>query len=520
VTRFQSGRHAGLLVPLFSIRSGSGWGIGEIPDLPRFAAWLRQAGLDLVQLLPVNEMAEGQHSPYSAMTAMAIDPIYIALDEVDEFRTNGGEEALPADDRRALAAAREAETVQYDVVRALKTRALEAAFAAFEERERSGASARAREFQAFQREEAWWLDDYALFRALHQEHDARHWLEWDPALRDRQPEALDAARERLAPRIRYVAWLQWLAQEQWERAREACGPVGIFGDFPFMVSADSADVWARQHEFDVDVSVGVPPDAFSDTGQDWGLPAYRWDVQAPGGYEWLRQRVRRCTELYDGFRIDHLVGFYRTYVKAQDGTTAFWPDDEPEQLAQGERLIEVFGSTGARIIAEDLGTVPDFVRESLDRRRVPGMKVLRWEREWEVEGQPFRDPAAYPADSVAVSGTHDTETMAEWWDEADEAERRAAAEIPALRAAGIDPSADFSDALRDALLEALFASGSDILLVAVQDVFGWRDRVNVPASVNDDNWTWRLPWTTEQLAEEPLARDRAAFLRAVAERRR
>jgi hypothetical protein len=251
--------------------------------------------------------------------------------------------------------------------------------------------------------------------------------------------------------------------------------VGIFGDFPFMVSADSADVWARQDEFDVDVSVGVPHDAFSDTGQDWGLPGYRWDVMAPGGYEWLRQRVRRCTELYDGFRIDHLVGFYRTYVKAQDGTSAFWPEDEGEQLAQGERLIEVFGSTGARIIAEALGTVPDFVRESLDRQRVPGMKVLRWEREWEAEGKPFRDPAAYPADSVAIAGTHDTETMAEWWDEAEAEERRAAAEIPALKAAGIDPSADYSDAVRDALVEALFASGSDILLIPIQDIFGWRD---------------------------------------------
>jgi 4-alpha-glucanotransferase len=522
VTRFKSGRHAGVLVPLFSIRSGRGWGIGEIPDLPRFAAWLQQAGLDLIQLLPVNEMAEGQHSPYSAMTAMAIDPIYIALDEVDEFRAAGGEGGLADDDRRQLAAAREAATVRYDDVRALKDRALEAAFARFDEREWGPQSACAREFQAFQRDEAWWLDDYVLFRALHQAHDARHWLEWEPALRDRQPDALAAARERLAPRIRYFAWLQWIAQQQWVRAREACGPVGIFGDFPFMVSADSADVWARQHEFDVDVSVGVPPDAFSETGQDWGLPGYRWDVMAPGGYEWLRQRVRRCTALYDGFRIDHLVGFYRTFVKESDGSTAFWPDDEAEQLAQGERLIEVFGSTGARIIAEDLGTVPDFVRESLARHRVPGMKVLRWEREWEQEeeGQPFRDPAAYPANSVAISGTHDTETLAEWWDEADADERRAAAEIPSLKAAGIDPSADFTDALRDALLEALFASGSDLLLVPIQDVFGWRDRVNTPASVNDGNWTWRLPWTIEQLAAEPLARDRAAFLRALAQRYR
>lgn len=517
MTRFHAGRHAGLLVPLFSIRSDQGWGIGEIPDLPRFAAWVADAGMDLLQLLPVNEMAEGQNSPYSAMTAMAIDPIYIALDEVEEFQAEGGEARLSSEDRTRLAEARGADAVQYQIVRPLKIRALEAAFARFDGHEWVRQSNRARAFEAFRAGEAWWLDDYTLFRALHEEHGARSWTEWEPALRDRQADAVAAARARLAPRIRYFAWLQWVAQQQWERARDACGRVGILGDFPFMVSGDSADVWARQQEFRVDVSVGVPPDAFSDTGQDWGLPACRWDVMRPGGYEWLRQRVRRCTELYDGFRIDHLVGFYRTYVKEPDGATAFWPADEHEQLAQGERLLELFGSTGARIIAEDLGTVPDFVRESLGRQRVPGMKVLRWEREWEVDGQPFRDPATYPADSVAVSGTHDTETMAEWWDEAEIAERRAAVEMPALKEAGIEAAAPFTDALRDALLGALFGSGSDILLMAVQDVFGWRDRVNTPAIVNDDNWSWRLPCTVEQFGAEPLARDRARFLRELAD---
>lgn len=520
MTRFHKGRHAGLLIPLFSIRSERGWGIGEIPDLPQCAQWVADAGMDLIQLLPVNEMATGQNSPYSAMTAMAIDPIYIALDEVDEFRAAGGEAALPEDDKRLLEEVRNAPAVRYQIVRPLKERALEAAFARFERDERAGRLERAEALDAFRTEEAWWLEDYALFRALHAEHQGRHWLEWPEELRDRRPEAIAAARERLAPRIRYFAWLQWLAQRQWECARDACGPVGIFGDFPFMVSGDSADVWARQHEFRVDVSVGVPPDAFSDTGQDWGLPAYRWDVMAPDGYEWLRQRVRRCSELYDGFRVDHLVGFYRTFVREKDGSTAFWPAEEHEQLAQGERLLDVFRSTGARIIAEDLGTVPDFVRASLLAQRVPGMKVLRWEREWNVDGQPFRDPAAYPADSVAISGTHDTETLAEWWDEADEAERRAAVEIPSLRAANIDPSAPFSPALRDALLDALFTSGSDILLLPIQDVFGWRDRVNTPASVNDSNWSWRLPWTIERFAAEPEAQERAAFLRGLAARSR
>jgi 4-alpha-glucanotransferase len=474
--------------------------------------------MDLVQLLPVNEMADGQNSPYSAMTAMAIDPIYIALDEVEEFHAEGGETTLSSEDRARLEEARAAAAVQYQIVRPLKNRALEAAFARFDGHDWARQSNRARAFEAFRGEEAWWLDDYTVFRALHEEHNARYWTEWDPALRDRQPEAVAAARERLALRIRYFAWLQWVAQQQWERARKACGPVGILGDFPFMVSGDSADVWARQQEFRVDVSVGVPPDAFSDTGQDWGLPAYRWDVMLPGGYEWLRQRVRRCTELYDGFRIDHLVGFYRTYVKEPDGTTAFWPADEGEQLAQGERLLEVFGSTGARIIAEDLGTVPDFVRESLDRQRVPGMKVLRWEREWEVEGQAVPRPghvsgrlggyqrhARHRDDGGVVGRGGDRGAPGR-------------GEMPALKGAGIDPAAPFSDRLRDALLEALFASGSDILLIAVQDVFGWRDRVNTPAVVNDENWSWRLPWTVEQFGAEPVARDRGRFLRELAGR--
>jgi 4-alpha-glucanotransferase len=379
-----------------------------------------------------------------------------------------------------------------------------------------GGGARGDAFRAFSEREAWWLDDYALFRALHDEQELRYWTEWEPGIRNREPAAIAAARERLADEIFYYAWLQWIADEQWQRARIACGRVGIFGDFPFMVSGDSADVWSRQHEFRVDASVGVPPDAFSATGQDWGLPAYRWDVMAPGGYEWLRQRARRCTELYDGFRIDHLVGFYRTFVREQDGSTSFFPSDESEQLAQGEQLLDLFQHCGARIVVEDLGTVPDFVRESLARQRVPGLKVMRWERDWNAPGQPFHDPSGYRPDSVATSGTHDTEPMAEWWDAAGQEERAQVIEIAAIRAAGITADAPYSDALRDALLTALFGSGSDFLLLPVQDIFGWRDRVNTPAVVNEENWSWRLPMLVEALLTDATAGERAQFLRDLA----
>jgi 4-alpha-glucanotransferase len=517
-TRFGTGRHAGALVPLSSIPSRASWGVGEIADLPRFARWLAAASLDIVQLLPVNEMADGQNSPYSALSAMAIDPIFIALSDVPEFVEAGGEATLRPHEQADLERVRKSPNVEFRRVRALKARALRAAYLRFEEESWNRGGERATRCRDFMARESWWLDDYALFRALHAESEARYWLDWDAPLRDRESAALDEARARLWREIRYRAWLQWIAGEQWQRAREACGRVGIFGDFPFVVSSDSADVWARQHEFRVDASVGVPPDAFSVTGQDWGLPCYRWDVVERGGYEWLRQRAGRCASLFDGFRVDHLVGFYRTFFRESNGASAFTPPDEPSQLAQGERLLRLLADSGARIIAEDLGTVPDFVRGSLTRLAVPGLKVMRWEREWHTVGHPFREPSSYPPVSVATTGTHDTETLAEWWDTAPRDERDKVCALSALRGV-CSPDEPFSDRVRDALLAALFGAASDILLLPVQDIFGWRDRINTPAVVDDVNWTWRLPWPVEDMAREPEAVDRAAAIRALVEHR-
>jgi 4-alpha-glucanotransferase len=280
-----------------------------------------------------------------------------------------------------------------------------------------------------------------------------------------------------------------------------------------MVSGDSADVWARQDEFRLDASVGVPPDAFSETGQDWGLPVYRWDVLTERDCDWLRLRARRNAALYDGYRVDHLVGFYRTYFRPHDGgEPQFTPPDEPSQLEQGERVLGVFREPGTEIIAEDLGTVPDFVRASLTRLAVPGYKVFRWEREWETPSQPFRDPRNYPAVAVATSGTHDTEPMVIWWEAAPRDEREAVLDIPSIRErlTGDDrdralESSTLTHPIREALLDVLFQSGADLLLLPIQDVFGWRERINQPATVGNDNWTWRLPWASDRLTTEPAA---------------
>ena len=199
------------------------------------------------------------------------------------------------------------------------------------------------------------------------------------------------------------------------------------------MALDSADVWAHQDDFRLDASLGVPPDAFSETGQDWKLPVYKWDVIAAGGFAWLHQRARRNAALFGGYRVDHLVGFYRTFSRPLGDSTGpgeFTPADEPSQTALGERVLRVFLASGAHIVAEDLGVVPDFVRASLTRMQVAGCKVFRWERLWNQAGRPFADPADYPALSVATSGTHDTEPMVTWWESAPADEREAALAIP------------------------------------------------------------------------------------------
>jgi 4-alpha-glucanotransferase len=509
-------RRVGLLIPLFSCPSTASWGIGDIGDIEPLSGWLAGAGQSVLQLLPINEMATGQQSPYSAMSAMAIDPIFICVPAIPDFDAIGGEAALTAEDRDRLALVRALPHIDHKTVRDLKHRALRAAFERFVETEWRRDSARARGLRTFLSEQAWWVEDYCVFRAIHAREDERPWTEWPDELQRREPAAIDRARRELAHEVLFHQYLQWIADTQWKRMRQQMPGLSLFGDLPFMVDGDSADVWARQHQFHLDVSLGAPPDAFSAGGQDWGMPVYQWDAMAAEDFRWLRERARRSADLFDGYRVDHLVGFYRTYGRPKDGGAAFFsPPDEPSQLALGECVLGIFREPGAAIIAEDLGTVPDFVRASITRLGVPGFRVLRWERHWQKPGQPFREPTEYPAMSVATSGTHDTEPLAVWWDAAPVEERRKVSALATVRrlAGDVDVVHAPYSAVRDILLEMLFAAGSDLLLLPVQDAFGWRDRINEPATVSDQNWTYRLPWPVDRMDEIPEARETQERLR-------
>jgi 4-alpha-glucanotransferase len=509
-------------MPLFSAASTSSWGIGEFQDIGPLAEWIATCGCDRLMILPIGAMAPGQTSPYSAASAMALDPIYIAVDAVTDFVQAGGVTALPEDLRTDLAGARASRHVQYTIVRRAKDHALDLAFAQFAGQEWEQHTPRAAAFAAYIARERWWLDDYALFQALSDAHGAASWREWPAPLRDRDPQAIDAARRHLARPILRQQYLQWIAEDQWQSARSAADAhgVAVFGDLPFVVNLHSADVWARADEFLLDVSVGVPPDAFSDTGQDWGLPAYRWDLIAARDYPWIRQRARRMSSLFSGFRVDHVIGFYRTYGRPPEGEPFFSPPGEASQTRQGETILQIFQDTGAAIIAEDLGTVPDFLRASLARLGVAGCKVLRWERRWIEPGRPFVSPADYPPSSCAMTGTHDTDTLSDWWSGAASEERTQVLRLPFLRNLPLGPASPWSEALRDALLELACSAASQDVFIAVQDLFGWNDRINVPGTVGDHNWTWRMPWPVDRLSRTPEASTRAAFLQTLAGGRR
>ena len=518
-----SARQSGVLVPLFSLVSSRSWGVGEFLDLAPFAKWVRDAGQSFVQVLPILEIPDHETSPYSALTAMALDPIFIALPEVEEFVALGGVSELTPDDRDALTEVKKAARVQHRAVRALKGRWLRRCHERFLHEEAGPQTSRFHRFNAFAEREAWWLDDYALFRALRGVNQQRAWWEWDEPLARRQEDALARAREELGVEIGYRKYVQWIAEEQWLRARQEAAPVQVFGDVPFMIAADSPDVWMDQQEFRFDATVGVPPDAFSETGQDWGLPPWRWDVMAENDFTWMRRRARRTADLFDGFRLDHLVGLYRTFIRPLDPATRpfFAPGDEQQQRELGERLVRLYQECGSSVIAEDLGTVPDFVRASLRELGVPGFKVFRWERYWHQPDQPFVDPVDYSEASVATTGTHDTEALATWWETMPAQDRERIVQLPSVRRAlGYDGDTQlsapetFTPEIRDALVRALLGSGSRYTIFPFQDFFGWTDRINTPATVDEENWSWRLPWCVDQLETLDEPRDRARLLAA------
>jgi len=514
---------AGVVIPLSAIRTRRDWGIGQVTDLPRCAQWVRTAGQSLVQILPAHELAEGETSPYGALTAFGLDPIYIDIEAVEDLDAAAIADALGEAGARELAHVRGADRVEYTAVRALKTRVLRAAFARFRAREWSSQTSRARRLEAFIRAERDWLDDLALYGVLRRSHAGWGWQTWPDDERDRVQATLERARAEHAAELLEVAYVAWTLEEQWRVAHAAMHDLGVelMGDLPFIVCAESADAWSHASQFQLRISLGAPPDAYSADGQDWGLPAYDWLAMEADGMAWLRARVRRAAALYDRFRMDHVVGYFRQWVRRPGGVDRgrFDPEGEEAQRSRGRRVLGAVLAEvalapspvqGPRLIAEDLGVIPPFVREALGDRGLPGYRVLPWEK----DDAGFRDPRRFPRSSVASWSTHDTAPIDGWWPELPKEDRDALA-----KRAGLTPEEEEAPGVDErrslALLRDLYGASSDLALVLAQELIGSTERINTPATVGPQNWTWRLPRPIEDLAADAVVTRRLLAIRTL-----
>jgi 4-alpha-glucanotransferase len=507
-------RVLGITCPLFSLRTENDWGKGQIADLLVLADLAENAGASLIQILPPHELTENESSPYGAMTAFALDPTYITLSRVPELASGFGFDA--AAERARLAAL---PGVDYAGAGALKRRALGVAFERFMNDEWSKKTARAEALSKFAESEPW-VYDYALYMTLRASHNGWGFSTWPEPERERSADVVGHAvglddKTTFGRRILEYVYLQWIAFTEWDDVKSALAARGValMGDLPFIVGTESADVWAHRASFASGVSLGAPPDEFSEDGQDWGLPAYTAHELA--SLDWLERRSKHAARLYDAFRIDHVVGFFRQWVrpldsKGQKGKGQFVPHDSDAQEKLGAHVLAGIcraadGRGGARVIAEDLGVIPPFVKQTLNKLGVPGYKVVPWEKN---ERLMVRSPQEYAKLSVATFGTHDTAPITSWWADLKPWERE---QIGAH--AGMHPDAPEPER-HVKLTRMLLAAPSNIALLQIQEILGDDDRVNLPATIGPHNWTYRVKKPIEQLMQDARISER---LRAVRE---
>jgi 4-alpha-glucanotransferase len=473
----QFDRAAGVLLHVTALPGPDGVGTLGAPA-HAFLDWLDRAGASAWQFCPLGPTS-GIHgdSPYQSFSAFAGNPALVDLDRLVE---TGWLPADALDDRPAF----DPHRVEFDRVKAYTDEKLRVAYEAFDDR----ATADEREaFEAFRDRERDWLENYALYDVLKQEHEVA-WTDWPADLRTRDADALAAVREAHADALRYRAFRQFCFDRQWRDLRDAADERGIdlVGDVPIYVAADSADVWANPGAFQLDdenrpaAVAGVPPDL--DSGQRWGNPLYDWDALAEADYDWWVRRFRRLYDLVDVVRIDHFKGFERYWAipaDADDPAAGEWREGPGEALF--ETVADRLGTF--RAIAEDLGHLTPELHALREAVGVPGMRVAQY-ADWCTEDHLYQ-PHTYPEDSVGYTATHDTNTTVGWYRGLDDRQRDCLHR--SLDTAGEEIHWD--------LLNAVWKSDAELAVTPLQDVLGLGSeaRFNTPGTLGG-NWDWRVTW--------------------------
>lgn len=477
-----SRRASGILLHLSSLPGPVGQGdLG--PGAHAFASWLAQSGQHWWQMLPIGPSG-GAGSPYQSPSAFAGDPLFISLERLCE---DGWLDAvdLPAQDSGPHSDPELSAQARFPLLRR--------AWLAFQERR---LSADVESFTAFCEEQRVWLEDYSLFTALKQAYQGRPWTEWESGLRDRQAPAMEQARRANVDEIDFQRFLQWQFHRQWQALKGAANEkgVGLIGDLPIFVSQDSADVWASRELFELDDRgrplhvAGVPPDYFSENGQLWGNPIYRWKLHRATAYRWWVARFWRLLQLFDAVRVDHFIGFHRYWSIPAASASA---KEGAYRPGPGAHFFKVLRDELGRlpIIAEDLGVVTEEVDALRKQFGFPGMRVLQFS----FGGEAKLLPQAYPEDTVAYTGTHDNNTVRGWLGTLPAADQAKPAEPATEQGRALAFAAHYDKDPVAGLLEGVWATESRLAIAPAQDLLGLgaEARMNTPGTV-EGNWRFRL----------------------------
>ncbi len=466
-------RQAGILLPVSSLPSK--YGMGSLGKAAKeWVDFLAAARQSCWQVLPMGPTGFG-NSPYQSFSAFAGEPLYIDLDIL-------AEDGLVSEKRLKKAQwGEDPGRVDYDAVRKEREPILRKAFENFK---------KPKALARFRKENAAWVEDYALFMALKSAHEGRPWSQWEDGVRLREPAAMKKARKDLSKEIDYYVFAQYLFFQQWGKLKKYANKrgVSIIGDMPIYVSGDSADVWANPGQFQLDENnvpikvAGCPPDAFSADGQLWGNPIYRWDKMAQDGFSWWIGCVKAKLSMFDVLRIDHFRGF-----------ESYWSIPYGDKTARGGKWVKGPGYDfiqainnavpGAPIIAEDLGYLTPAVKTLQKRSGYPGMKVLHFAfTSWEDSSYL---PHNYQNHCVVYTGTHDNDTTLGWIRHAPEGDLEMAQDY-----------LGFTDEKQGVwcFIRAALSSVGDLAIIPMQDYLelGSEARMNTPSTVSPLNWSWRM----------------------------
>ncbi|MBP5207037.1 MAG: 4-alpha-glucanotransferase [Clostridia bacterium] len=474
-------RQSGVLLHITSLPSDGG--IGTLGKAAYdFVDFVKDSGMTIWQMLPLGPTGYAE-SPYQSSSTFAGNPLVIDFEmlEAEDLLPKGSYEPLPV-----------LQNVDFEAVKKQNRELIKRSFEYSYEK----LGKNIREFEKSHP----WVRDYGLFRAIKSLYNEDSWMQWpDQKIRLRKPAAVRKYKKELADQIDLYVYEQYVFFDQWSKLHEYAKSKGVMlmGDLPIYVAEDSADVWLNPEMFELDEQcrpiriAGVPPDYFSENGQRWGNPLYAWDRHEADGYSWWISRLRALGEMFDILRIDHFIGFANYYAIPSSEPTALHGKYE---IGPGKKLFDRIKAElpGLKIVAEDLGVVNQTVRDLLAYCGYPGMKVLQFAFDAEIDGEL---PETHTKNCFVYTGTHDNNTTLGWWEGAAPDVRARVRKVLQLKD---------GDDIVDGMLEAAFTAEADTAVVPMQDLLnlGEECRMNVPGTVGC-NWLWRMmPVDYDKVAEK------------------